>query len=97
MLSAHRVEHGPRVNSCCYAEADTRREVGFYESGDYVDTGPLGSEYEVHTYRSRHLCQASDAFFHVAALEHHQVGELVDEDQNVGKRLEVLGFIRIFE
>ncbi len=33
---------------------------------------------------ARHLRQARDAFFDVGAFQHHQVGQLVDQDQDVG-------------
>ncbi len=36
---------------------------------------------------ARHLRQPGDGFFHVAGIEHHQVGQLVDDDDNVRNRL----------
>ena len=46
-----------------------------------------------------HLREAGDGFFHVGAVEHHQVGEFVDDDDDVGERFlififeEVLGAV----
>ena len=42
-----------------------------------------------------HLREARDRFFHVAGVDHHQVGQLVDDDDDVGQRLVlgVLGFV----
>ena len=48
---------------------------------------------------ARHLGEAGDGFFDVGAVEHHQVGEFVDDDDDVGQRLlvhvveEVLGAV----
>ena len=40
-----------------------------------------------------HLRQACDRFFDIGTIEHHQVGELIDDDDDVGQ-----GFlIDIFE
>ena len=36
--------------------------------------------------RTRHLCEPGNRFFDVAACHHHQVGQLVDHDENVGQR-----------
>ena len=45
---------------------------------------------------ARHLRQPRDGLFHVGLVEHHQVGQLVDDDQNLGQRL-VLVFVLVFE
>jgi uncharacterized protein (DUF433 family) len=37
----------------------------------------------MHAHRARHLRQPRHGFFHVAAFQHHQVRQLVDQDQNV--------------
>ena len=34
----------------------------------------------------RHLRQTGYGFFDVARVEHHQIGEFVDDDDNVGNR-----------
>jgi hypothetical protein len=36
---------------------------------------------------ARHLRQAGDRLFHVGLIEHHQIGELVDDDDDVRQRL----------
>ena len=36
---------------------------------------------------ARHLSETRDGLFHVAAVEHHEIGQLVDDDHDVGQRL----------
>ncbi len=61
--------------------------------------GPLRGEDEVDADGAGHLREAGDGLFDVRAVEHHQVGELVDDDDDVGQRLlvdvfeEVLGAV----
>src|SRR6266852_2300551 len=45
---------------------------------------------------ARHLRQARDGFFHVVGVHHHQVGQFVDDDDQVGKRF-VLAFFDAVE
>ena len=40
---------------------------------------------EVNADGARHLGKAGDGLFDVGAVEHHQVGELVDDDDDVGQ------------
>ena len=36
---------------------------------------------------ARHLCESRNRFFNVLPVEHHQVGEFVEDDDDVWKRL----------
>ena len=45
---------------------------------------------------ARHLRKAGDGLFYVVGVHHHQVGQLVDDDDEIGKRL-VLGLFDIVE
>ena len=83
MFRAHDVEHGARIDAGRHAEADARREIRLDQAGDHVDAGTLRREHQVHADGARHLRQARDGFFDVGAFQHHQVGQLVDQDQNV--------------
>ena len=49
--------------------------------------GPLRGEHEMDADGARHLREAGDRFFDVGLIEHHQVGELVDDDHDVGQGL----------
>src|ERR1039458_246723 len=90
VLGAHAVEDGARIHPGGHAEADPRGEVRLDDAGDDVHAGALRGQHQVHADGARHLRQARDAFLDVAALEHHEVGQLVDENHDVGQRLEVL-------
>ena len=81
---------GARVHARGHAEADARREIRLDQAGDHVHAGTLRRQHQVHADRARHLRQPRHALLHVAAFQHHQVGQLVDQDQDVGQRLAAL-------
>ena len=89
-LGAVGVEDGPRVNFGGQAEADSGWHVGLDEAGDDVDRGALRGQDEMNADGASHLRKAGDGLLDVGAVEHHQVGQLVDDDDDVGKRLVVL-------
>ena len=70
-----------RVRGAC-------RDVGLDDAGDDVDRRPLRRHDEVDPDRAGLLGDARDALLDVARRDHHQVVELVDDDQDVGKPLE---------
>ena len=80
------VENGARIHLGGDAERNAGREVGLDQSGDHIDRRPLRCQHQVNANGARHLGQARDRFFHVARVQHHQVGQLVDDDDDVGQR-----------
>ena len=85
-LGAVGVENGARIDFGRHAERHAGREVRLDQSGDDVDRRPLRRQHQVNADRARHLRQSRDRLFDVAAVEHHQVGQFVDDDDDVGKR-----------
>ncbi len=71
-------------------------KIGFDEAGDDVDGGPLGGEDEMDADGAGHLSESRDGFFDVGGVDHHEVGQLVDDNDHVGKRL-VLFLVDIFK
>ena len=86
-LGAVGVDDGSRVHLGRQAEAHTRGHVRLDEAGDDIDRRPLRGEHKVDADSAGHLRQPRDRLFHVGAVEHHQVGKLVDDDDDVGQRL----------
>jgi len=43
----------------------------------------------MHAHGARHLRQARNRFFHVAPFEHHEVCQLIDQDQDLRQRLDL--------
>ena len=64
------------------AEREPARDVGLDHAGDHVDRRALRRDHEVDADRARHLRDAADARLDVARRDHHQVGELVDDDDD---------------
>ena len=87
------VDDGARVDLGGEAEAHARGHVGLDEAGDDVDRWALRGEHQVDADGAGHLREAGDGLFDVGAVEHHQVGELVDDDDDVGQRL----LVRVLE
>ena len=87
LLGAVAVENGARIDLRRHAERDARREVGLDEAGDDVHRRPLRGEQQVDADGAGHLRQACDGLLDLVARHHHQVGEFVDDDDDVGQRL----------
>ena len=81
------VENGAAIYARRDAETDARREVRLDDTGDDVDTRALRREHQMHADRARHLRQTRNRFFDVAAFEHHEIRQFVDQDQHVRQRL----------
>jgi hypothetical protein len=70
------------------------RDVGLDQAGDHVHRRPLGGQDQVDAGRARLLGQAGDQLLDLLADHHHQVGQLVDDDDDVGQALQRLGLFR---
>ena len=79
------VEDHARVGLRGDGEGDPRGDVRLDHPGDDVDRGPLGREHEVDADGARLLREPDDRVLDVLGADHHQVGELVDHDEQVGK------------
>ena len=71
--------------SVCEETAKAIREGTFalIMPGDHVHRRPLGREHEVDADGARLLGEADDRVLDVLGADHHQVGELVDHDEQV--------------
>ena len=81
------VEDDARVGLRGDVEGDARRDVGLDQAGDDVDRGPLGGHHEVHADRAAELAEADDGVLDLGRRDHHEVGELVHDDDDVRQRL----------
>ena len=88
LLGALLAEDGAAVDLARDLERDAGREVGLDGAGDDVDRGALGRHDEMDAGGARHLREALDRALDVLAGDHHQVGHLVDDDDDVGQFLE---------
>ncbi len=57
--------------------------LALMQAGDDVDRRTLRREHEMDADGACHLREAGDGLLDVGAVEHHQVGELVDDDDDV--------------
>ena len=84
-LGAGLVQDGAGVDLGRHLQGDAAGEVGLDEAGDDVHRGPLGRQDEVQTRGARFLRQPRHRSFHILGCCHHEVGELVDDDDDVGQ------------
>ncbi len=94
LFGAVAVENRPRVDLRRHAERDARRQVGLDQAGDDVDRRPLRRQNQVDADGARHLREPRDRLFDLVARHHHQVGELVDHDDDEGQRLRLDAVLR---
>ena len=68
--------------SARHREREAGRDVGLDDTGDHVDRRALRGDHEVDADRAGHLGDAADRVLDVARRDHHQVVELVDDDED---------------
>src|SRR5262245_45948953 len=93
LLGAVAVENGARVDLRRDAEGDARWQVGFDQPRDDINRGPLCRKDQMNADRACHLRQTRDRFFNLVPGHHHEVRELVDDDNDEWQRLRS---VRIF-
>ncbi len=89
LLGALLAQDGPAVDLGRDLERDAGREVRLDRAGDDVDRGALGREHDVQAGGACHLRQALHRALDVLARDHHQVGHLVDDHDDIGQRRQV--------
>ncbi len=89
LLGAHFTEDGAAVDFRGDLKRDAGRKVGLDGAGDDVDRRPLRGQNHMQAGGARHLRQALHRAFDILAGDHHQVGHFVDDDDDVGQRLEI--------
>ena len=72
-----------------HGEGHAGRDVGLDDAGDDVDGRPLGGDDQVDADGAGLLGDAGDGLLDVAGGDHHQVVELVDDDDDVRQPLEL--------
>ena len=87
-VGAGLVEDDAGVGDARHREREPRRHVRLDEAGDDVDRRALRGEDEVDAAGPGELGDADDRVLDVARGDHHEVGELVDDDEEVRVRLE---------
>src|SRR5215218_835114 len=86
-LGAHRVQYHPTVHLARDGEGDPARDVGFDHPGYHVDAGTLGGDDEVQAHRPGLLGDPDHGVLHFYRGLHHEVCELVYDDDHVRHRL----------
>ena len=83
LLRTGHVNDGAGVDGGRGSKRDTSRDVRLDETGDDVDGGPLRAEDEVDAGGAGQLRHAGDLLLHLDRRLEHEVGELVDDEDDV--------------
>ena len=81
------VEDGAGVDLRGDLEGDARGKVGLDDAGDDVHRRALGGDDEVDAGGAGELGEARDGGFDFRGRDHHEVGEFVDDRDDVGQAL----------
>ena len=84
-VGAHGVENRARIDFGGDLESDTRGDVGFDHAGDDIDAGTLRGDDAMNAGGARHLRDARDGHFDIGRRDEHEVGQLVDDHDDVAK------------
>ncbi len=85
VFRAGRVQDDTRVDARSDVERDAVRDVRLDEARDDVGRRSLGRDDEVDSRRARQLSDTADGELNLFAYVHHQIGKLIDDDDDVGK------------
>ena len=95
VFRAHLVEDGAAVDAALHSEGHAGGDVGLNQAGYHVHAGALGGHNQVHAGGAGFLRQAGDLRFHRLFLGHHQVGQFINHNHDIGQLLQRLGLVGI--
>ena len=79
------VQNGAGIGLGRDLKGDPGGKVGLDDAGDDVDRRPLGGDDEVDAGGPGHLGQARQGGFHLPGRDRHEVGEFIDNDDDIGE------------
>ena len=83
LLRARLIKDDAAVSQRRRRERQPGRHVGLDQTGDHIHRWPLGGQHEVDTGRAGLLGDPHDRIFDVARGGHHQVGQLVNDRDDI--------------
>src|SRR6185503_18485676 len=86
-VGAHGIEDGARVHFRRDLKGDAGGDVRLDDAGDDIDARALSGHDAVNAGGAGHLRDAGDGHFHVGRGDEHEVGELVDDHNDVTELL----------
>ena len=86
------VQNSAAVHLTGHCKCDAAGDVGLDQAGDHVHAGALGGYDQVHTGGAGLLGDAADGVLHILAHHHHQIGQLVDDNGDVGHLFQIRPF-----
>ena len=83
LFGAAHIQNGAGVDLRGNGKGNTAGNVGLDEPGDDIHRGTLGGDHQVHTGGTGHLRQAADVILDVLGGGHHQVRQLIDDNDDL--------------
>ena len=91
LFCAGRVQNDTRLDLAGYRKRDTRRDICLHDTGDNVSRRTLRCYNKVHACGSCLLRDTADGVLDFLGGDHHQVSQLVDNDDDLRQHLILLG------
>ena len=91
LFCAGRVQNDTRLDLAGYRKRDTRRDICLHDTGDNVSRRTLRCYHKVHACGSCLLRDTADGVLDFLGGDHHQVSQLVDNDDDLRQHLILLG------
>ncbi len=77
------IENGAGVDFAGHGKCDTRRNVGFNQTGDDIHGRTLRRQHQVDTRRTRLLRETRNQLFDFFTDRHHQIGKLIHQHHDI--------------
>ena len=91
LFRAGRIQNDTGFDLAGYRKRDTRRDICLHDTGDNVSRRTLCCYNKVHACGSRLLRDTADGVLDFLGSDHHQVGQLVDDNDDLRQHLILLG------
>ena len=90
LFRAGRIQNDAGFDLAGHRKRDTRRNIRLHDTGDNVSRRTLRCDNKVHACGSRLLRDTADGVLDFLCGDHHQVGQLVDDDDDLRQHLILL-------
>ena len=90
LFRAGRIQNDTGFDLAGYCKRDTRRDICLHDTGDNVSRRTLCCYNKVHACGSRLLRDTADGVLDFLGSDHHQVGQLIDDDDDLRQHLILL-------
>ena len=85
LVRPHGIENGSTINFGGYLESNTRRNIGFDHTSDYVHARPLRCDNAMNAGGASQLRNSGNGCFHIRWSHHHQIRQLINHHHDIAE------------